>query len=68
MTTDVLRLALDRRDELQAEIDRLDTFIRTAEQLIRSTGAPSGPRPAFEDDEGQGTGRMNLLRRGAAAG
>lgn len=62
MTTDVLKLALEKRDELQAEIDRLDDFIRTAEQLIRGS-----PRAGFEDPEGTGSGRMNLLRRGNAA-
>lgn len=62
MTTDVLKIALERRDELQAEIDRLDDFIRTAEQLIRGS-----PRTISEEPESPGPSRMNLLRRGNSA-
>lgn len=61
--TDVLRIALDRRDQLQAEIARLDEFIRTAEQLIRTS--QTAPRSA--DDPDPGPARMNLLRRSSAA-
>lgn len=43
---DVLRLALERRDHLHAEIQRLDEFIRTAEQLIRA--AHPTPRPVMD--------------------
>lgn len=31
---DVVRIARDRRAELAADLDRLDEFIRTAEELI----------------------------------
>ena len=37
--TDVLKIALDRRVELQREIARLDEFIRMAEALIRMSQA-----------------------------
>lgn len=62
MTTDVLKIALERRDQLQAEIDRLDDFIRTAEQLIRGL-----PRAVPDEPESPGPTRMSLLRRGNAA-
>jgi hypothetical protein len=62
--TDVLRIALDRRDQLQAEIARLDEFIRTAEQLIRTQ---AGPRPASDEHEHTAPTRMNLLRRSGTA-
>ena len=61
--TDVLRIALERRDKLQAEIDRLDEFIRTAEKLIRESHP--APRPVADEPETSGSARMNLLRRNA---
>lgn len=61
---DVLKIALERRDQLNTEIERLDQFIRTAEMLIRGTQ----PRVAggTEDADVPGPVRMNLMRRGAA--
>ena len=35
--TDVLKIALDRRAELNEEIEKLDDFIRMAEALIRAS-------------------------------
>ena len=35
--TDVLKIALDRRAELNEEISKLDDFIRMAEMLIRKS-------------------------------
>lgn len=35
--TDVLKIALDRRAELNEEIEKLDDFIRMAESLIRGS-------------------------------
>ena len=34
--TDVLKIALDRRNKLQDEIKKLDDFIRMADALVRS--------------------------------
>lgn len=65
MATDVLKIALERRDRLHAEIEQLDEFIRTAEQLIRSS--QSTPRSAHEEVDTPGASRINLLRRGHAA-
>lgn len=62
--TDVLKIALDRREQLQAEIQRLDEFIRTAEQLIRA----SHPATRLQEEtDHAGPARVNLLRRGSAA-
>lgn len=62
--TDVLRIALERRDQLHAEIQKLDEFIRMAEQLIRETQAAA--RAAEEVQPGLGS-RMPVIRRGVAA-
>jgi hypothetical protein len=62
--TDVLRIALDRRDQLHAEIEKLDEFIRVAEQLIRSSQRGPGQ---IDDSEHKGSSRVNLLRRGTQA-
>lgn len=69
--TDVLRIALERRDRLIAEIEQLDDFIRMAERLIRSAHPlprAVAERRAPEDIETPGAACMNLPRRGAAAG
>lgn len=60
--TDVLRIALEQREQLQSDIERLDEFIRSAEQLIR--GAHPSPRVVEEIEHG-GSARLNLLRRGS---
>jgi hypothetical protein len=62
--TDVLRIALDRRDQLHAEIEKLDEFIRMAEQLIRASQQAPGQT---EDSEHRGPSRVNLLRRSTQA-
>lgn len=62
--TDVLRIALERRDHLQSEIERLDEFIRMAEMLMRSSQAR---QEADEDEDEPATRpRVNVLRRGFA--
>lgn len=38
--TDVLKLALDRRAELQEEVARMDDFIRMADSLLRTLQPP----------------------------
>ena len=43
--TDVLRIALDRRNKLHDEIKKLDEFIRMAEALVRAEG-PGSVSPA----------------------
>ena len=37
--TDVIKIALQRRAELSAELSRLDDFIRMAESLVQDHGA-----------------------------
>lgn len=37
--TDVIKIALQRRAELSAELNRLDDFIRMAETLVQDHGA-----------------------------
>ena len=50
--TDVLKIALERRSKLQAEVDELNEFIRTAEGLIRASGDPAPVKaPAAEVEE-----------------
>lgn len=50
---DVLKIALDRREKLQQEMEKLDDFIRMAESLIRS--AP--PHAAQKESDGFGQAR-----------
>ena len=47
--TDVLKIALDRRNKLHDEIKKLDEFIRMAEALMRVEGtAPVAEAPTIE--------------------
>lgn len=45
---DVVKIAMERRAELMAEVERLDSFIRTAEALTRF--APMHGLRAVEPD------------------
>lgn len=62
--TDVLKLAIDRREKLQQEVAKLDEFIRMAHSLLR--GAQATPASAESDTTGS---RETLTRRapGSAA-
>ncbi|MEM7507526.1 MAG: hypothetical protein AAF415_12350 [Pseudomonadota bacterium] len=44
---DVIKIALQRRAELSAELSRLDDFIRMAESLVQDQGS-SAPQAAAE--------------------
>ncbi|MEM7239646.1 MAG: hypothetical protein AAF501_17710 [Pseudomonadota bacterium] len=58
--TDVIKIALERRAQLSAELARLDEFIRMAESLVQEQGAAArasvpdtavpAPHPAPEAD------------------
>ncbi|MEM0945612.1 MAG: hypothetical protein AAGI70_16880 [Pseudomonadota bacterium] len=43
--TDVIKIALQRRAELSAELSRLDDFIRMAESLVQDAGSPAMAPP-----------------------
>ena len=49
--SDVIKIALQRRNELHAELKRLDDFIRMAESLVQDHGgtAPVSEPPAQSD-------------------
>ena len=64
--TDVLKIALERREHLQAEIERLDDFIRMAEHLIRA--ARPMPRAVPGERETPGTAGVNLRQGNTAVG
>ena len=74
--TDVLRIALERRDRLHDEVEKLDEFIRVAEELITfgrsrdpAEARIAGPAiieaeaPDGETEDVFGPMRMNLMRR-----
>ncbi|MEM7177435.1 MAG: hypothetical protein AAGD47_04115 [Pseudomonadota bacterium] len=44
--TDVIKIALDRRAQLSAELSRLDDFIRMAESLVQEQTSRDGSGPA----------------------
>ncbi|MEL6477470.1 MAG: hypothetical protein AAFR17_09090 [Pseudomonadota bacterium] len=44
--TDVIKIALQRRAELSAELNRLDDFIRMAESLVQDHGQAAAQQPA----------------------
>jgi hypothetical protein len=46
---DVLKLAMDRRAELQAEVARMEEFIRMADSLLRNVHPRSAPGEAPPD-------------------
>lgn len=73
--TDLMKIALGRRAELQAEIVRMDAFIRMAEALAHEAHPGAHPDEADRDaevpvgcrrDGAPVTGRMSLVRRGPA--
>ncbi|MEM8792409.1 MAG: hypothetical protein AAGE80_12390 [Pseudomonadota bacterium] len=50
--SDVIMIAKQRRDELCAEFERLEEFIKTAESLVAGTGKPMPtPAPVVEQRE-----------------
>lgn len=50
--TDVIKIALDRRAQLSAELSRLDDFIRMAESLVQEQTSRDGSSPAPMGDSG----------------
>jgi len=63
--TDVLKIALSRRAELNDEVAKLDEFIRMAESLMRASNRmPEDTDEAEAETEDSATPRPNLLRRG----
>lgn len=78
--TDVLRIALEHRERLQGEVQKLDEFIRMAEELItggqnRRAGPEVDPFQArFNSGEvlpphdagHDAAGQMNVFRRGVS--
>lgn len=74
--TDVIKIALDRRAELQEEVTRIHEFIRTAESLLRGPqlrAEPAGTLEAFGQNSAAapreispGATRIEILRRGPA--
>lgn len=50
--TDVIKIALDRRAQLSAELSRLDDFIRMAESLVQEQTPRDGSVTAPLSDSG----------------
>lgn len=64
--TDLMKIALDRRAELQAEIARMDAFIRMAEALASNADPDAEAPVAAPREVAPGTMRMSPVRRGLA--
>lgn len=60
---DVLKIALDRRDKLQRDLEKIDEFIRTAESLIRDAGQSR----SSEESEASGSRRTTAPWRSPEA-
>lgn len=49
--TDVLEIAIRRRDRIKAELAKLDAFVRYAEELSGAPAAAETPKPAAAVDQ-----------------
>lgn len=74
--TDVLKIAMERREKLRSEVARLDDFIATAEGLLRDSGASpaaagssdtASSSKAEDSAESGDVPRPSIIRRGLAS-
>ena len=65
--TDVIKIAKERRARLQAEVAKLDDFIRMAEALVEWSQSKAGKSGDIDVDRASGSGDSTVRPYPAAA-